>query len=277
VSVRSARIQYDAEIAARFPTTLVRGRSPADGYLRGVGLEFSADVVEQIEAHPLYKEAFRAAQGRTVMSVDRLRNLFLIVVNHLGSLERQDVIEFGSYRGGSVAFLGVLLKELYPHASVYGLDTFDGMPVVSPSVDFHASGDFGDTSVAAVQDHLDRLALHNVILVKGRVENTFPLPCAKPRRAFGLAHIDLDLYEPIKHVQRRLWSRMVAGGYVVYDDATVSTCLGATQAVEELIQSRKLHCEQIYPHFVFRCGTKAEPLWRRVLKSLERAKAERHS
>lgn len=264
---RSARIQYDEEIAAKFAGRLVRRRSPAEGYLRGVGLEFSAGLVDRIEAHPLYRDALKAAAGRTVIAADRLRNLFLIVLNHLGSLERQDVIEFGSYRGGSLAFFGVLLKELYPHASVYGFDTFEGMPPSTPDLDFHGAGDFADTSVDAIKDDLDSLGLDNVILVKGRVEESFPPSAPKPRKAFGLAHIDLDLYAPIKHVQRHVWRRMVPGAYVVYDDATVSTCIGATQAVEELIQSRKAHCEQIYPHFVFRCEMEPEPLWRRVLKS----------
>ena len=47
---------------------------------------------------------------------------------------------------------------------------------------------------------------------------------------------------------------MTSGGYVAYDDADVSSCIGATQAVEELIIERRIHCEQIWPHFVFRAG-----------------------
>lgn len=47
---------------------------------------------------------------------------------------------------------------------------------------------------------------------------------------------------------------MAGGGYVVCDDATMSTCLGATQVVEEMIRDYGLRCEQIYPHFVFRAG-----------------------
>jgi len=46
---------------------------------------------------------------------------------------------------------------------------------------------------------------------------------------------------------------MAPGGYVVFDDAHTSGCLGATEAVEELVIRRDgLHCEQIWPHFVFR-------------------------
>ena len=43
------------------------------------------------------------------------------------------------------------------------------------------------------------------------------------------------------------------GGYYVFDDATVSSCIGATEVVEDLVIRRDgLNSEQIYPHFVFR-------------------------
>jgi hypothetical protein len=46
---------------------------------------------------------------------------------------------------------------------------------------------------------------------------------------------------------------MVDGGYVVFDDATVSSCIGATEAVEDLlIRDGSMNSEQIWPHYVFR-------------------------
>jgi hypothetical protein len=51
---------------------------------------------------------------------------------------------------------------------------------------------------------------------------------------------------------------MMPGGYIAFDDACFSSCLGATEAVEEfLIRRDGLHAEQIYPHFVFRAGSPA--------------------
>ena len=71
---------------------------------------------------------------------------------------------------------------------------------------------------------------------------------------YAIAHIDLDIYQPIKYCQSQVDAHMAKGGYVVYDDATVSSCIGATQAVEEWIQDQRIHSEQIWPHFVFRSG-----------------------
>jgi len=46
---------------------------------------------------------------------------------------------------------------------------------------------------------------------------------------------------------------MVGAGYYIFDDATTSSCLGATEAAEEvLIQRDHLCSEQIFPHFAFR-------------------------
>jgi hypothetical protein len=46
---------------------------------------------------------------------------------------------------------------------------------------------------------------------------------------------------------------MVEGGYIVFDDALYSSCIGATEVVEETVIRRDgLNSEQVYPHMVFR-------------------------
>jgi hypothetical protein len=231
---------------------IVGGRSPYEGYQRGVGLEYG-ELRDAVERHPLYREALQAAIGRTVMSADRLKNLFLVVALFFDPLSSRNIIEFGCYKGGSVLFFATLLKRLYPDAVVNGLDTFGGMPTGDHSVDLHGAGDFADTDIESVRDASQKLGLKNLILVKGLVADTFPAEVPADL-GFGLAHIDLDLYEPIKYVQDAVWDRMTPGGYVAYDDATAPTCIGATQAVEELIAERRVHSEQVFPHFVFRAG-----------------------
>jgi hypothetical protein len=234
---------------------VLRGRAPFEGYQRGAGLEYGG-LREAVEKHPLYQEALRAASGRSVMGADRLKNLFLVVALFFDPLASRNIIEFGCYKGGSVLFFATLLKRLYPDAMVYGLDTFAGMPDSDRAVDLHGKGEFADTDVEGIRKAARQLKLDNVILVKGLVQDTFP--AGVPAGAsFGLAHIDLDLYDPIKYAQNAVWDRMTPGGYVVYDDATASTCIGATQAVEELIAERRVHSEQVFPHFVFRAGLEA--------------------
>ena len=95
--------------------------------------------------------------------------------------------------------------------------------------------------------------LDNLHLVQGLVQETFPASYPAERR-IGLVHLDMDIYEPTVFVQNAAWPLMTKGGYYVYDDATVPACVGATQAVEDLIKQRDLHSEQVWPHFVLRVG-----------------------
>jgi hypothetical protein len=44
---------------------------------------------------------------------------------------------------------------------------------------------------------------------------------------------------------------MTEGWYLAFDDADVSSCIGATQAAERLIMTRRIHSEQVWPHWVF--------------------------
>jgi hypothetical protein len=117
----------------------------------------------------------------------------------------------------------------------------------------HAGGNFADASLDALNGRIADNCLTNLIPVKGLFQDTFP-ELVRAGVSFGLAHIDADIHSAVKYAQDAVWPQMTPGGYVVYDDADVSSCIGATQAVEELIMERRIHSEQIWPHFVFRAG-----------------------
>jgi len=66
-------------------------------------------------------------------------------------------------------------------------------------------------------------------------------------------HIDCDIRSAVAYSYNVVRPFTVPGGYLVFDDATVSSCLGATEVVEEQVVGRDgLRSEQIYPHYVFR-------------------------
>lgn len=228
------------------------GRSLHDGYQRGCGLAHS-NMPDAIAADPLYRAAVEASGGWSIMVGLKRMDLFLILTRFLGRLDCQDIIEFGSYRGGNALFMAWILRELYPQAKVYACDTYAGMPQTDLTRDAHYAGDFADTSQADLEARRDALGLTNLIVVRGRFEETFPAIAASGAR-FGLAHIDCDIYSAVKYAQEEVWPHMTKGGYVVYDDADAPTCIGATEAVEELIMDRRIHAEQVWPHWVFRAG-----------------------
>jgi hypothetical protein len=228
------------------------GRSVHDGYQRGCGL-MHTDLPAAIAADPLYRAAVEAAGGWSIMVDTKRMDLFLLLTRFMNRLDSQNVIEFGSYRGGNALFMAAILRELYPQAKVYALDTYAGMPQTDLTRDVHHAGDFGDSSRTALEARRDTLGLTNLIVVQGLFEDSFPAIAASGER-FGLAHIDCDIYTAVKYAQTAVWPQMTRGGYLVYDDADVPSCIGATEAVEELIMERRLHAEQVWPHWVFRAG-----------------------
>jgi hypothetical protein len=111
-------------------------RSPRDGYARGWGLEYGG-LREAILADPLYAEALRLAEGRTIQTRDCRLNLFLILKYFFPPLLEHSgpgsIVEFGSYRGGCAIFLAAVCELLKFEVRVIGLDTFAGMPPTSPA------------------------------------------------------------------------------------------------------------------------------------------------
>jgi hypothetical protein len=219
-----------------------------DGVDRAYGLEFG-QLRRAVWRDPLYRKALKASQHLSIMDYRNKMNLFLLLRFYLPKLVGQDVIELGSFRGGNLLFMATILKEVAPNAVVLGLDTFEGMPPVKSDMDMHVQGDFSDSNIQHIERAATEAGLNNIILVKGDVRETLAPACKD--RNIGLAHIDLDIYEPILFAQSNLIHQMVSGAYIVYDDALASSCPGAMIAVEEFIRAGN-SCEQAYPHFVFR-------------------------
>jgi predicted O-methyltransferase YrrM len=198
---------------------------------------------------PLYRAAIAASGGRSLVLPQKLECLFLFIRDELKTLDTQDIVEFGSFKGGSALFMAHLLRELYPQARLYACDTYEGMPETSPAHDLHRAGDFAACDLPGFVARRDELGLTNLDIVKGRIEDTF-VTLASPK--FGLAHIDVDIYSAVSFGQKAAWERMTDGGLIVYDDAEYPTCLGATHAAVEFMTERKLLPDQVWPQWVIR-------------------------
>jgi len=241
---------YLPELPA-IPNVLDRGRRVHEGYQRGAGLQHGG-LADRVRSDPVYRRAMAISGDRSLLAEYNRINLFLILRFHLGRLDPGHIFEFGCYRGGNVLFLASVARELHPGVRVYGLDTFEGMPPTDKTVDAHDRGDFADVDLAALELHAKRSGLHNLELRKGLFQETARAALEEAGQV-ALAHIDCDIHSAVAYAYEVVRHHMVPGGYLVFDDATVSTCLGATQAVEDLVIRRDgLNAEQIYPHFVFR-------------------------
>lgn len=227
------------------------GRNPYEGYQRGWGLEYG-DLKTLISLDPLYKRASALANGYSIISEERRMNLFLLVRFFLQKISKGHIIEFGSYRGGNAMFLAILAKELFPGMKIYALDTFQGMPPTNSSIDLHQYNDFSDANYTNLLEMKEKNKIDNLIIVKGLFEDTAE-GALRDAGSIALAHIDCDISSSVLFSYQAVIRHMIQDGYIVFDDATTSTCIGATEIVEEhLIRGAGLHSEQIWPHFVFR-------------------------
>lgn len=227
-----------------------KGRNVAAGYARGWGLQFS-DLLHRLAGERDFAAALELTIGRSILTVPSLANLYLIMKHGLREIPG-DIIEFGSYRGGSAMFMAKLLQMWGSPKKVFALDTFEGMPPTDQTIDLHISGDFHDTSVEDVVRARDDAGLgEHMVIVKGLFEDVLPDLCRG--RSFSLVHVDCDIYPSIKYVLQEIHDHLSPGAYAAFDDPLVGSCLGAMEACEEsYIQGRHLHAEQTYPHFIFR-------------------------
>jgi len=226
-------------------------RNVYEGYQRGWGLQFGG-VRDAILGDALYQEAIAVAHDRTIMSEVNRMNIFLLFRFFIEKIPFGHIVEYGSYRGGSAIFMAFVAQRLFPEMKVFALDTYEGMPSTDKDVDAHNKGDFADVDFEQLQQRVDVLGLDNLILVKGIFENTNGTVMAQAGKV-ALAHIDCDIGPAVRYAYDSVRPFMVEGGYYIFDDATVSSCIGATEAVEDLLIRRDgLNSEQIWPQFVFR-------------------------
>lgn len=200
-----------------------------------------------VYSEPGYQAALEASAGRSIMAGEKLQNLYLLLQQEIPKVGGDAVVECGSYKGGSALFMAHILKGIAPAVRVFACDTFNGMPAVG-SGDLHRTGDFADADLAGLYRARDAAGLDNLEIVPGLIQDTLP----KLSASIALLHIDVDIYSACKSAIDLCWPRIVSGGYIIFDDADYWTCLGATQAAEELIMNRRLHTEQVDPHWVFR-------------------------
>lgn len=227
-----------------------KGRNVAAGNLRGWGLEYG-NILQCISSIPEFATAHALASGRSLLTTPKLANLYLIMRFGLQAIPG-DIIEFGSYRGGSAFFMAHLLQTWGSTKKVFACDTYEGMPATDHDIDMHRVGDFGDASYDEVNEARIAAGLSDqLVLVKGLFEDT--IPTLPQGGSFALAHVDCDIYQPIKYILREIHDYLSLGAYVVFDDPLAGSCLGAMEACEEsYVQEKGLHAEQAYPHLVFR-------------------------
>jgi hypothetical protein len=168
------------------------------------------------------------------------------------------IIELGVRNGANFFFLSKLLEIFNPSQRydgiaskhLYGFDTFSGFPAIS-SEDVSSSSWF-DMKVGGVPS--DKTAFfedfesfkktsplsERLHIVEGDVINTIPKFLEdNPGSRFSMVYFDMDIYEPTLFALENLWSRVVPGGVLVFDEYGFKEFPGESSAVDEFLQDKQ--------------------------------------
>lgn len=139
-----------------------------------------------------------------------------------------DVAEVGVYKGGSAR----LLCLTFPQRPIHLFDTFRGMPFQG-DIDFHPVGDFGDTSLCAVQSLLQDC--ENAQFHVGLFPET---AAGLEHHRFAFVHVDGDQYRTTLDALNFFYPRMSSGGILVFDDYEWVRCPGVKAALSEFMADK---------------------------------------
>ncbi len=152
--------------------------------------------------------------GPLIVSLDRCYMIYQFA-RYAVSLDG-DVAECGTYTGGTAYLLGCIMEaEGVTNKYLHLFDTFQGMPDLAvPERDYHAPGDFGDTSLDYVQKRLERFSF--VRFHPGLMPDTFAE--IEDIDYFSFVHVDVDIYPTALECCKWFWPRLTRGGVILFDD-----------------------------------------------------------
>ena len=124
-----------------------------------------------------------------------------------------DWAECGVHTGGTAHLLSLVVGGRPRPLHLF--DTFVGMPnVASAQRDYHAPGDFSDTSLHDVKSRLRNFPF--VVLHPGLMPDTFDEVATV--QSYSFVHVDVDIYPSVRACCEWFWPRLRPGGMVVFND-----------------------------------------------------------
>ena len=163
------------------------------------------------------------------------------------STVRGEIVEFGIFKGNSF-FRWIKFRDLLEQTSsrkVIGFDIFGDFPEANFDQDkakrdaFVAETNGGKSiSLEEINELLSIQGLDkNVEIIKGNILETLDKYLIdNPHLKISLLHIDVDLYEPTKHILEKLFEKVTKGGIIIFDD--YGAFAGTNKAVDDFFKNK---------------------------------------
>lgn len=155
-----------------------------------------------------------------------------------------EIVELGVFKGNSF-FRWIKFREVLEQTKsrkIIGFDVFGDFPKTDFENDKgrreafinETNGGIG-ISFEEINELLETQNLkENVDIIKGNILITLDKYLDKnPHLKISLLHIDVDIYEPVKHILEKLYHRVTKGGIIILDD--YGTFSGTNKAVDDFL------------------------------------------
>jgi len=173
------------------------------------------------------------------------------------------IVECGVYKGGGVLSWAKISDILEPYnflRKIYGFDTFEGFPSVSPIDNFgemakdvskigYLKLDYDvqvELEKCIVKYNSERLLNHQekIHLFKGDANETIPkFLDNNPHVLVSLLYLDFDIYTPTLTAIKNFISKMPKGAIIAFDELNDAKFPGETSALLECLDINKYNIE----------------------------------
>ena len=144
-----------------------------------------------------------------------------------------DIIEIGTWRGGSGCLIAKKINLLNLKSKIYLFDSFTGVKkVTKKDHDYLKKNQYADASKKTVIELIKKMNLKNTEVIKGIFPDDFKKKFRNKKFAF--CHLDLDSYESTKGCYNWVWNKMVKNGIIVFDDYGYHIAEGVTSFVNKI-------------------------------------------
>lgn len=126
-----------------------------------------------------------------------------------------DIIECGTWKGGSAANLSLVCKIVGRKLKVY--DSFEGLPEAKPSdqyVKIIKKGDYCGTLDEVKRNITKHGSIESCEFIKGWFSDTLP----KLHSPVLLAFLDVDLVDSLDTCVKHIWPNLIEQGYIFTDE-----------------------------------------------------------
>lgn len=178
--------------------------------------------------------------GLSMIGLERLDDLQSVIETVIAEGVPGDLIEAGSWRGGSTILMRATLDSLgADDRTVHVCDSFAGFPTQGdesfpedPKLKGLSAIDFLSAELEDVEANFRRFGLsQGVEFVKGYFADTLP---ALPKRTYAVIRLDGDTYEPTWLGLEALYPQLAQGGYLIVDDYSfIDACRRAVDDFRE--------------------------------------------